>query len=76
MDRIINSYESSWQQLYARRASGQQHWEAETTFLQAANAFYFLMLTLLYLYMRDRPAFNPTFLMQLYNISCVVLAAM
>jgi elongation of very long chain fatty acids protein 4 len=38
------------------------------------NIFYFTALVVLYLWMRDREAYNPRLFMQFYNLSCVVLA--
>jgi elongation of very long chain fatty acids protein 4 len=38
------------------------------------NICYFSTLALLYLWMRDREAYNPRLFMQFYNLSCVLLA--
>lgn len=60
--------------LASRRARGSQHWEADFGFLVAANVFYFTVLAGLHVFMKSRPAANPARLMQVYNVSCVVLA--
>jgi hypothetical protein len=75
MERITTSYEQSMQQLGARRVAGHQHWEADMSFLGAANIFYLTTLAVLRWFMQRRAAYDPKLLMQLYNVSCVVLAA-
>ena len=75
MERIASSFTASLRELEARRTRGEQHWEAGTAFVLAANAFYFATLGVLYWHMRKRDPYHPVVLMQLYNVSCVVLAA-
>jgi elongation of very long chain fatty acids protein 4 len=74
MERVAASFAASLQELDARRASGQQHWEADLRFTLVGNAGYFTVLALLYFHMRHREPYNPALLMQLYNMSCVLLA--
>ena len=74
--RFASSYADSLLQLKERRTSGQQHWEADTTFLVAGNVFYFTTLIALHKFMKHKDAYNPKLLMQFYNVSCVILAAM
>lgn len=76
MERITSSFDKSVQQLQARRASGQHHWEADSNVLIAGNVLYFATLAVLYLWMKNRPALNPRLFMQFYNVSCVILAGM
>ena len=68
MERITESYAESMRQLGARRDAGQQHWEADMSFLVAGNLCYFAALLLLSAFMQRRPPYNPSLVMQLYNV--------
>ena len=68
MERITQSYAESMRQLGARRDAGEQHWEASMSFFVAGNIFYFATLVGLRGFMQRRPAYNPTLMMQRYNI--------
>ena len=73
-DVMLASYAGSVQSLEERRAAGTQYWEVNMDLLIYGNVAYFVILLLLRWWMKDRDAYNPRLFMQMYNLSCVVLA--
>ena len=71
---MLASYAGSVQSLEERRAAGTQYWEVNMDLLIYGNVAYFVILLLLRWWMKDRDAYNPRLFMQMYNLSCVVLA--
>eukprot|EP01147_Barroeca_monosierra_P004170 gene4170-6517_t len=75
-ERFLSSFRTASEAFQHKFENGhlEPHLGLNFPFLIGGNIFYFVMLAVLYLIMRNRKPFMLTNFMRLYNLSCVVLA--
>jgi elongation of very long chain fatty acids protein 4 len=75
-ERVVASWAPSME-AYAQRSveGGTLTWNVGIEFLISGNLFYFTVLILLWVFLKDeKKGLDPKLFMKLYNLSCVILA--